>query len=224
MLTMRLLALLAWFLATTDAAILPSTILPSTLAARQPLRRRAALRPLQRSYCVAMAFPTDMDSVVDGALDGGIEGLKIYTRLIDARIILSWFPQIARNEMLAPLVELTRAVCSDAPSDWVLASVEVSVPLVMAAAAGMTVHEVSAMERALCMNTVWCRRSALRPLSRLRGSRPVLCARTTRHITVRDERIQRVRSRWQSHGGDYTLRYSTRQAPAWIGFRRRRRC
>jgi len=57
-----------------------------------------------------MAFPTDMDSVADGALDGGIEGLKIYTRLIDARIILSWFPQIARNEMLAPLVELTRAV------------------------------------------------------------------------------------------------------------------
>jgi hypothetical protein len=45
--------------------------------------------------------------------------------------------------------------CSDAPYDAVLASFEVSVPLVMADAAGMTVHEVSAMERALCVSTVW---------------------------------------------------------------------
>ena len=37
--------------------------------------------------------------------------------------------------------------CSDASSDWALASDDVSVPLVMAAAAGMAVHEVSAMER-----------------------------------------------------------------------------
>ena len=37
------------------------------------------------------------------------------------------------------------ATCADASSDWVLVSNEVTVPLVIAATYGMSVHEVSAL-------------------------------------------------------------------------------
>ena len=65
------------------------------------------------------------------------------------------------------------ATCADT-SNSVSVSLEVTVPLVIAAAYGVSVHKVCASERARAA-AVWGRRSSLRLLSYLRGIRPTHC-------------------------------------------------
>ena len=57
------------------------------------------------------------------------------------------------------------ATCADVTSSSVVVSNEVTVPLVIAAKYGSSVHEVSALERALRITAVWCRRTSSLHLS-----------------------------------------------------------
>ena len=74
------------------------------------------------------------------------------------------------------------ATCADVSTDVVVVSNEVTVPLVIAATSGISVHEASAWG-ALRLTAVWSRRCSLHLLSRLRRIRTPHHARVSAHST-----------------------------------------